>query len=75
MLQTAVLAAQRRPDVARGHRPSRRHGAGPSRAQVAIRAKIRRLRAEGYPQRQAVAMALSMAREGRLGPRGGYRRA
>lgn len=33
------------------------------------------VRKEGKPQKQAVAMALNMKREGRLGPRGGYRRA
>lgn len=36
--------------------------------------KIRKLRAEGTPQRQSVATALSMQRAERLGPRGGYRR-
>jgi hypothetical protein len=40
-----------------------------------ISAKISHLRAEGKPQAQAVATALNMARSGRLGPRGGYRRA
>lgn len=40
----------------------------------AISAKIRKLLGEGRPRAQAVAMALNMARAGRLGPRGGYRR-
>lgn len=42
----------------------------------AVSRKISHLmRKEGKPQKQAVAMALNMKREGRLGPRGGYRRA
>ena len=36
--------------------------------------KIEKLRAEGTPQKQAVAMALSMGRAGRLMPGGGYKR-
>lgn len=40
-----------------------------------VSAKIRVLRREGVPEKQAVAEALSMRRAGRLGPRGGYRRA
>ena len=36
--------------------------------------KIRHLRHEGVPQERAVATALSMGREGRLTPAGGYRR-
>lgn len=34
--------------------------------------KIEKLIKEGYPQKQAVAIALQMKKEGRLGPRGGY---
>lgn len=37
-----------------------------------VGAKIRKLREEGYPHKQAVAIALSMERQGRIGPRGGY---
>ena len=37
----------------------------------AVSNKIRKLRKEGYPQRQAVAIALSLADKGKLGPRGG----
>ena len=33
--------------------------------------KIEKLMKEGYPQKQAVAIALSLKKEGRLGPRGG----
>ncbi|HEX7128340.1 MAG TPA: hypothetical protein VF406_21515 [Thermodesulfobacteriota bacterium] len=36
--------------------------------------KVKRLVHEGKPQKQAVAIAYSMARAGKLGPRGGYRR-
>ena len=43
--------------------------------QARVAAKIRHLRKEGVPSKQAVAMALSMEREKRLGPRGGYRHA
>lgn len=39
-----------------------------------VSAKIRHLRKEGVKPEQAVAMALSMERAHRLGPRGGYRR-
>ena len=34
--------------------------------------KIEKLMKEGYPQKQAVAIALQMKKEGKLGPRGGY---
>lgn len=37
----------------------------------AVSNKIRKLRKEGYHQRQAVAIALSLADKGKLGPRGG----
>ncbi len=40
----------------------------------AVSNKIRKLREEGTPQKQAVAMALNMKREGRLTKRGGYKR-
>jgi hypothetical protein len=36
--------------------------------------KISKLSHEGYPQKQAVAIALSMKREGRLTKSGGYKR-
>ncbi|MDD5541906.1 MAG: hypothetical protein PHX83_01905 [Acidobacteriia bacterium] len=36
--------------------------------------KIKKLRHEGVPEKQAVAEAMNMGREGRLGPRGGYHR-
>ena len=38
---------------------------------AAVSNKIRKLRKEGYPQRQAVAIALSLVNKGKLGPRGG----
>ena len=37
----------------------------------AVSNKIRKLRKEGYPQLQAVAIALSLVDKGKLGPRGG----
>lgn len=44
-------------------------------AQKRVSAKIRHLmETEGISQQQAVAMALSMERAHRLGPKGGYRR-
>ena len=43
-------------------------------ANVRVSTKIGTLRREGKPQDQAVAIALNMDRENRLGPRGGYRR-
>lgn len=43
-------------------------------ARSRVSAKIRKLMHEGKPQKQAVAMALSMERAGRLGPKGGYQR-
>lgn len=46
-----------------------------SMARAQVSAKIRKLRREGKPQKQAVATALNMQRRGRLGPRGGYKRA
>ena len=36
--------------------------------------KISKLVREGYPHKQAIAIALSMDQAGRLGPLGGYRR-
>lgn len=39
-----------------------------------ISTKISHLHDEGKPRKQSVAIALSMAKEGRLGPRGGYQR-
>lgn len=36
--------------------------------------KISHLRHEGYPQKQAVAMAINMGKEGRITKSGGYRR-
>ena len=41
---------------------------------TAVSQKISKLVREGKPQKQAVAMALNMKREGRLGSRGGYQR-
>lgn len=56
-------------------RSPQRVSKGVQRAQRSqISSKISKLRHEGKPQEQAVATALSMARAGRLGPRGGYRR-
>jgi hypothetical protein len=37
----------------------------------AINKKVKKLMDEGKPQKQAVAIALSMARDGKLGPQGG----
>jgi hypothetical protein len=39
-----------------------------------ISAKIRHLIKEGKSRDQAIAIAYNMEREGRLGPRGGYKR-
>ena len=36
--------------------------------------KIRKLRGEGKPEKQSVAIALNLEREGRIGPRGGLKR-
>lgn len=36
--------------------------------------KISKLRAEGKPQKQAIATAINMNSKGRLGPKGGYKR-
>lgn len=36
--------------------------------------KISKLRHEGVPQREAVGKAMGMARAGRIGPKGGYKR-
>ena len=36
--------------------------------------KIRKLMKEGYPHKQAVAIALSMKNSNKLGPRGGYKK-
>lgn len=47
----------------------------PKAARAAVSAKIGKLVGEGKPHKQAVATALSMARAGRLGSKGGYRRA
>ena len=46
----------------------------PKASREAVGVKIKHLMAEGKSQSQAVATALSMARAGRLGPKGGYRR-
>ena len=40
----------------------------------AVSSKVSKLIKEGYPQKQAVAIALSMERSGRLSPMGGYKR-
>ena len=76
-LTTAVLAAQRKPDIGGGRRvrERRRYRPVPAAMRGRVSAKIRKLVREGKPQNVAVAMALSMARQGRLGPRGGYIRA
>lgn len=44
-------------------------------ARSRVSAKVSHLVEEGHPQKQAVAMAMSMEREHRLGPGGGYKRA
>tara|TARA_A100001391_G_scaffold204198_1_gene198991 strand:- start:1000 stop:1143 length:144 start_codon:yes stop_codon:yes gene_type:complete len=36
--------------------------------------KIKKLKKEGKPRKQAIAIALSMKREKKLGPRGGYKK-
>lgn len=46
----------------------------PKAARSAVSAKISKLVGEGKPHKQAVATALSMARAGRLGSKGGYKR-
>ncbi len=53
------MAARRKPSATQAKRVS---------------AKIRHLRAEGVPQKRAVATALSMARAGRITKGGGYKR-
>ena len=40
----------------------------------AINKKVKKLMDEGKPQKQAIAIALSMEREGKLGPKGGYKK-
>jgi uncharacterized protein YoaH (UPF0181 family) len=40
----------------------------------AVSKKIKKLMDEGKSQQQAVAIALSMEREGKLGPKGGYKK-
>lgn len=57
----------------RGRRRKRRMRI-PEAQRSRIPAKISKLRHEGVPQKQAVGMAHGMARAGRLGPKGGYRR-
>lgn len=47
----------------------------PRAQQPAVSEKISKLVHEGKPQDQAVAMSLNMAREHRLGPKGGYKKA
>lgn len=44
------------------------------KAETAVSNKISTLVHEGKPQKQAVAMALNMKREGHLGPKGGYKK-
>lgn len=45
-----------------------------SPSQTRVSKKIRKLKAEGTPQKQAVATALNMEREGRITQSGGYKR-
>jgi len=40
----------------------------------AVSDKVSKLAGEGYKQKQAVAIALNMKREGKLGPKGGYKK-
>lgn len=42
--------------------------------QKRVSAKVSKLMHEGKPQKQAVAMSMSMERAGRLGEKGGYKR-
>lgn len=46
----------------------------PKKLREAASLKIKKLIREGYPQKRAVAAALKMASQGKLGPRGGYKR-
>jgi|TARA_R100000455_G_scaffold18315_1_gene9007 hypothetical protein len=39
-----------------------------------VNKKISKLKKEGKPRKQAVAIALTMKRKGKLGPRGGYKK-
>ncbi len=75
-LATAMLGSQRKPDMATRRRGRRMvmFPATPRSQRARVSGKIETLVAEGTPQKKAVAMALNMARAGRLGPRGGYRR-
>jgi|TARA_R100000149_G_C5850759_1_gene119538 hypothetical protein len=41
---------------------------------TAVDRKIKKLKKEGKPNKQAVAIALSMKRDKKLGPRGGYKK-
>lgn len=43
-------------------------------ARTAVSAKIKKLVSEGKPTKQAQAIALNMGREGKLGPKGGYKK-
>ena len=57
--------------------PTKRKPKSPTKRKpkkTAVGYKISKLRKEGMPQKQAVAVALSMEQSGRLGPRGGYKR-
>ncbi len=58
----------------KGIKRKRGRGHSAHAANNAIGNKIRVLRHENVPEKQAVAMALNMKREGRLGPHGEYRR-
>jgi|TARA_R100000234_G_scaffold33983_1_gene20052 hypothetical protein len=41
---------------------------------TAVNRKVKKLKKEGKPRKQAVAIALTMKRKGKLGPRGGYKK-
>ncbi|MGH8897515.1 MAG: hypothetical protein ACRDZ4_10925 [Egibacteraceae bacterium] len=56
-------------DALRSHRSKKKRNPGDG----GVSKKIGHLVREGKPQKQAVAIALSMKRAGRLGPKGQYR--
>lgn len=56
-------------------RQRKKHKSKKQHSRDDVSEKISVLRHEGTPEKQAVAMAINMKREGRLGPHGEYRRA
>lgn len=75
-LATHLVNHQRKASMEGSQKEGKSHRLVMFRAkQKAISAKIRTLRHEGKSQKEAVGAAYGMARAGRLGPKGGYRRA